>query len=149
MTRGQPRKRTRDTMGLRNQPIAQVPTMGAGDNSGLESGPEQETDHDEDVRRSLDEEESDDMEEASPWEDLDNEEALEKLVERPDVVKYRNETFLPALARFEARMAHYEGPELKKVEPKLAADEKQVIALFHDESSFRSNDQHGTSLTDQ
>ena len=33
--------------------------------------------------------------------------------EREDV-KYRNEVFLPAMAKYEARMATYEGPELKR-----------------------------------
>lgn len=30
-----------------------------------------------------------------------------------DVVEYRNKVFLPAIARFESRMAKHEGPELK------------------------------------
>lgn len=29
--------------------------------------------------------------------------------ERADVVRYRNDTFLPAMSEFEARMVHYEG----------------------------------------
>ena len=32
---------------------------------------------------------------------------------RVDVVKYRREVFLPLMAKFEARMVHYEGPELQ------------------------------------
>jgi hypothetical protein len=30
-----------------------------------------------------------------------------------DVVKYRNEVFLPAMAKYEAHMATYEEPEFK------------------------------------
>lgn len=44
--------------------------------------------------------------------------------ERADVVAYRNEKFLPAMAKFEARMIHYEGPEMKRVEPDLAPGER-------------------------
>jgi hypothetical protein len=33
--------------------------------------------------------------------------------EHEDVVKYRQEIFLPAMREFEARMAKFEGPELK------------------------------------
>jgi hypothetical protein len=37
--------------------------------------------------------------------------------EREDVVKYRNEVFLPAMACYEAWMVHFEGPEMKQVDP--------------------------------
>ena len=40
--------------------------------------------------------------------------------EHADVVEYRQQVFLPAMAEFERRMAHYEGPELKCVAPNLA-----------------------------
>ncbi|KAF9498601.1 hypothetical protein BDN71DRAFT_1530368 [Pleurotus eryngii] len=61
--------------------------------------------------------------------------------ERPDVVQYRNDVFLPQMAKYEARMVHYEGPELRQVEPKLADGEEEIIPLFHDESCFHANDQ--------
>jgi hypothetical protein len=35
--------------------------------------------------------------------------------EHPDVIKYRTEVFLPAMARFEAQMMQYEGPDLKPI----------------------------------
>jgi hypothetical protein len=60
--------------------------------------------------------------------------------EREDVKKYRQEVFLPAMERYEARMVHFEGPELRRVEPTLAAGEKRVIANFHDECCFHVND---------
>lgn len=63
--------------------------------------------------------------------------------ERPDVVKYRQEEFLPQMAKFEAQMAHYEGPELRRVPPTLAPGEKEIIAMFHDECCFHANDYKG------
>ena len=61
--------------------------------------------------------------------------------EREDVVKYRNEIFLPAMARFEARMARFEGSDLKQVNPALEDGWKRMIALFHDECCFHANDE--------
>ena len=61
--------------------------------------------------------------------------------EREDVVKYRNEIFLPAMEKFEARMAKFEGLDLKRVAPVLGDGRKQIIALFHDESCFHANDE--------
>ena len=61
--------------------------------------------------------------------------------EREDVVKYRNEVFLPAMAKFEVRMAKFEGPDLERVAPILEDGEKQIIALFHDECCFHTNDE--------
>lgn len=61
-----------------------------------------------------------------------------------DVKKYRQEDFLPAMAKYESRMVHYEvdggSGGLKRIEPALAPDEKKVIALFHDESCFHANE---------
>ena len=61
--------------------------------------------------------------------------------EREDVVKYRNEIFLPAMARFEACMARFEGSDLKRVNPVLEDGWKRMIALFHDECCFHTNDE--------
>jgi hypothetical protein len=61
--------------------------------------------------------------------------------EREDVIKYRNEVFLPAMARFEARMVRFEGPEMKRVEPVLQLGEKRIIPQFHDECCFHGNDE--------
>ncbi|KAJ7573601.1 hypothetical protein C8J56DRAFT_903250 [Mycena floridula] len=61
--------------------------------------------------------------------------------ERADVVLYHNDVFLPMMAEFEKRMVHYEGPELTRVEPKLADGKKELIPLFHDECCFHANDQ--------
>ena len=60
--------------------------------------------------------------------------------ERADVVKYRVEVFLPAIEKFEAWMVHFEGPELRHVEPQLKPGEREIIANFHDESSFHGNE---------
>lgn len=61
--------------------------------------------------------------------------------ERADVVQYRTHVFLPLMAKYEARMVHYEGPEMKRVEPTLEEGEKEIIPEFHDECSFHANDQ--------
>ena len=60
--------------------------------------------------------------------------------ERDDVVKYRNEVFLPAMAKFEERMTKFEGPELRRVAPMLREGEKEIIPQFHDESCLTVND---------
>ncbi|KAI9448581.1 hypothetical protein H4582DRAFT_1796117, partial [Lactarius indigo] len=61
--------------------------------------------------------------------------------ERDDVVKYRQESFLPTMKKYEERMVHYEGPELRRVEPKLQPGEQEIIPNFHDESTFHGNDE--------
>jgi hypothetical protein len=61
--------------------------------------------------------------------------------ERADVVKYRQEVFLPLMAQFEARMAHYEGQELNRVAPILQPGEREIIPNFHDESTFHANEE--------
>ena len=58
-----------------------------------------------------------------------------------DVVNYCNKEFLPRMAKFEARMVHYEGPEMTRVEPKLAEGKKEIIPQFHNECCFHANDQ--------
>ena len=61
--------------------------------------------------------------------------------EREDVVKYRNEVFISVMARFKTRMAKFEGPNLKQVDPVLDDGQKRMIALFHDECCFHANDE--------
>jgi hypothetical protein len=61
--------------------------------------------------------------------------------ERADVVKYRQEVFLPLMAQFETRMAHYEGQELNRVAPNLQPGEREIIPNFHDESTFHANEE--------
>jgi hypothetical protein len=60
--------------------------------------------------------------------------------ERPDVVQYRTDVFLPKMAGFEARMTQYYGPDLEVVEPILPPGVKRVIAYFHDECCFHALD---------
>jgi len=62
--------------------------------------------------------------------------------ERPDVVEYRNNVFLPLMASFERRMAKWrpEDPGLVRVEPDLGPDERRIIAVFQDESCFHANE---------
>jgi hypothetical protein len=61
--------------------------------------------------------------------------------EREDVVRYRNDVFLPAMKAYEARMVTYEGPELERREPVLQPGEKRIITQFHDETCFHTNDE--------
>ncbi|KAF8579342.1 hypothetical protein K439DRAFT_1654601 [Ramaria rubella] len=60
--------------------------------------------------------------------------------EREDVVKYQNDIFLPAMAKFEKRMIWFEAPELKWVEPTLLPGERILIAEFHDKSCCQQNE---------
>lgn len=60
--------------------------------------------------------------------------------ERPDVVKYRQDVFLPAMAQYERLMVHFIGPNLERVEPDLAPGEKRIIALMQDESTMHAGE---------
>ena len=62
--------------------------------------------------------------------------------ERPDVVEYRNNTFLPLMASYQERMAEWESQEseLVRIDPVLRPGEKRIVALFQDESSFHANE---------
>jgi hypothetical protein len=62
--------------------------------------------------------------------------------ERADVVEYRNKIFLPAIAKFERRMAQHAGPlaELKKIMPEPIEGQRRIIIQYHDESCFHAND---------
>jgi hypothetical protein len=60
--------------------------------------------------------------------------------EREDVVKYRNEVYLPAMAKFEERMVRFEGPELLRVDPVLKPGERRIKPYWHDECCFHTND---------
>jgi len=62
--------------------------------------------------------------------------------ERPDIVKYRNNVFLPLMALFERCMVQWkpEGLGLMHIEPDLRPGEKRVIAVFQDKSCFHAND---------
>lgn len=60
--------------------------------------------------------------------------------ECPDVVAYRNNSYLSSLDSYEKRMVQYHGPNLEQKPPTLKPGEKQIIAMFHDECSFHAND---------
>jgi hypothetical protein len=60
--------------------------------------------------------------------------------EREDVIKYREEVYLPAMLKFEERMVHFEGPELTRVEPTLQPGERRIKPYYHDECCFHAND---------
>ena len=60
---------------------------------------------------------------------------------RSDVVAYRDDEFLPAMAQYERRMDAYSGKEMETViEPVLLEGEKKVVLITHDECTFYAND---------
>jgi len=61
--------------------------------------------------------------------------------ERPDVMKYHNNTFLHSMEKYWAKMTIWEikESELVRIDPVLGPGEKRIIALFQDESSFHAN----------
>ena len=63
--------------------------------------------------------------------------------EQNDIVKYRNETFLPLMAEYERYMVKWvenENGHFEHVEPQLCPGEKRIIPLFQDESSFHTGE---------
>ena len=62
--------------------------------------------------------------------------------ERPDVMQYWVNTFLPLMALQEKKMVEWiaNGSELVHIDPKLGPGEKRVIVVFQDESSFHVNE---------
>jgi hypothetical protein len=68
---------------------------------------------------------------------------------RPDTVEYWNNVFLPLMASFERCMVQWrlegKGTELMHIELDLGLEEKQVITIFQDKSSFYVNDHKQTS----
>jgi hypothetical protein len=64
--------------------------------------------------------------------------------ERPDVVEYHKNTFLPLMELYQGRMVNWElepqESKLVRVDPVLRLGEKRIIAVFQDESSFHVNE---------
>ncbi|KAF8321916.1 uncharacterized protein EI90DRAFT_2811353, partial [Cantharellus anzutake] len=58
--------------------------------------------------------------------------------EQDDVVKYRNEVFLPGMKELEPCMT-YNGSSLECKEPVLKEGERCIIPIWHDESCFHTN----------
>lgn len=65
--------------------------------------------------------------------------------ERDDVVQYRKTVYLPKITEYQRRMKKYEGPNLKCIEPELAEGEKEIIAIFQDESCCNANEYRTTA----
>ena len=61
--------------------------------------------------------------------------------ERPDVVEYQLKTFLPLMALHEKKMVQWvvRGSKPVCIDLDLGLGEKQVIAVFQDESCFHVN----------
>ena len=61
--------------------------------------------------------------------------------ERKDVVKFRDEEFLPAIAKFQKRMCTFEGQDcLTIVQPVLRPGEKELVLVVHDECAVACKD---------
>ncbi len=62
--------------------------------------------------------------------------------ERPDVVQYQVNTFLPLMALHEKRMVEWitNGFKLVFINPKLGPDEKRVIVVSQNKSAFHVNE---------
>jgi hypothetical protein len=61
--------------------------------------------------------------------------------ERADIVQYRNDYFLPIMEKLENRMTWYEGADMEnEIKPVLLNNEKEVVLITHDESTFYSNE---------
>lgn len=56
--------------------------------------------------------------------------------EHPDVVEYRDNVFLPTMAKYEELMTKYEGPALEKVPPKLKEGERRLLHSFMMSAAF-------------
>ena len=60
-----------------------------------------------------------------------------------DVVEYRNNIFLPAMAKYESRMAkwtEYSNGNFIRIAATLKEGEKEIIPNFQDESCFHANE---------
>jgi len=62
--------------------------------------------------------------------------------ERPDVMEYCSNVFLPLMALLERRMVQWDfsGSEVACIDPDLGPGKKRVIVVFQDESSFHVNE---------
>ncbi|CCO35989.1 hypothetical protein BN14_10111 [Rhizoctonia solani AG-1 IB] len=64
--------------------------------------------------------------------------------EREDVVKYRNESYIPLWTELETQMCWYDSVTMEKHMPNLRPGERMVMIWFHDESIFCANDRRLT-----
>ena len=65
--------------------------------------------------------------------------------ELADIVEYRQAVSSQKMAEYDRRIIQYHGPELTPIPPSLKPGEKEVIANFHDESSFHQNEYKSTA----
>ena len=59
---------------------------------------------------------------------------------RPDVVEYQKNDFLPLMALHNKNMVQWPTNGTERIDPKLGLDNKRVIAVFQDKSSFHVNE---------
>ena len=56
---------------------------------------------------------------------------------RPDIVEYRDNEFLPRMLEYERRMQEFSGANMETViSPELLVKEKRVVLITHDENTF-------------
>ena len=60
--------------------------------------------------------------------------------ERPDVVEYQKNDFLPLMALHEKNMVQWLANGTEHIDLKLGPGDKRVIAVFQDESAFHVNE---------
>ena len=60
--------------------------------------------------------------------------------ERPDVVRYRNELFIPTMEKLQDRFVEPDPDNLHSLLTKENGPERPIIPVFHDESTFQAND---------
>lgn len=64
--------------------------------------------------------------------------------EREDVVKYRNEQFIPIWTEMEKRMGWYDSKSMEYHAPAIEQGGRIIMVWFHDESMFYANDRRLT-----
>jgi len=70
--------------------------------------------------------------------------------ERTDVVEYRNNVFLPAMAKFEARMVQYEGPDSSDLSQSCSTVIEKLsrcITMSHAFTQMTFHSRHGAWLS--
>jgi hypothetical protein len=65
--------------------------------------------------------------------------------ERPNVIEYQKNMFLPLMALYKKNMVQWvvngsNSAKLMHIDPKLGLDDKRVIMVFQDKSSFHINE---------
>ena len=60
--------------------------------------------------------------------------------ERPDVVEYRQKVFIPTIRSYQPRIIEYEIGNCTQEVAKVSSNERPIVIMFHDESTFQAHD---------